>query len=144
MKSALQRGLVYSLLIALLAACSPDDKSDSSSQQYFFLEALQQVETGGKQLQIPDLSQDALVQALALLDQGLKLAFEVEREFLDQLDLRLGKNFQRYFIKGVENYRLGIEAGDAEQQREGLQLLAQWAEFWNSEGDAILARLKPA
>jgi hypothetical protein len=63
MKSVLQRGLVYSLLIALLAACSPDDKSDSSSQQYFFLEALQQVETGGKQLQIPDLSQEALSQA---------------------------------------------------------------------------------
>jgi len=143
MKSALQQGLLYSLLLALLTACSPDDEAGSTSQQYYFLEALQQVEAGGRQLQTPDLSQDALLQALALLDQGLKLAFEVEREFLDQLDLRLGKNFQRYFIKGVENYRLGIEASDAEQQREGLQLLAQWAEFWKLERDAILARLKP-
>ena len=143
MKSALQQGLLYSLLLVLLTACSSDDETGSTSQQYYFLEALQQVEAGGRQLQTPDLSQDALVQALALLDQGLKLAFEVEREFLDQLDLRLGKNFQRYFIKGVENYRLGIEASDAEQQREGLQLLAQWAEFWKLERDAILARLKP-
>jgi hypothetical protein len=143
MKPALQQRLLYCLLLAMLAACSPDDKTGSTSQQYYFLEALQQVEAGGRQLQTPDLSQDALVQALALLDQGLKLAFEVEREFLDQLDLRLGKYFQRYFIKGVENYRLGIEAGDAAQQREGLQLLAQWAEFWNPERDAILARLKP-
>ena len=78
-----------------------------------------------------------------MLDQGLKLAFEVKRDFLDQLDLRLGKNFQRYFIKGVENYRLGIEAGDVAQQREGLQLLAQWGKFWNLERDAILAKLEP-
>jgi hypothetical protein len=143
MKSALQRGLFCCLLLAMLAACSPEDETGSTSQQYFFLEALQQVEAGGRQLQTPDLSQDALNQALALLDQGLKLAFEVERGFLDQLDLRLGKNFQRYFIEGVENYRLGIEAGDAAQQREGLRLLAQWAEFWNLERAAILARLKP-
>jgi hypothetical protein len=142
MRSGLQRGFFYCLLV-VLAACSSDDETGSSSQQYYFLEALQQVEAGGRQLQVADLSQDALLQALAMLDQGLKLAFEVKREFLDQLDLRLGKNFQRYFIEGVENYRLGIEAGDAEQQREGLQLLAQWGEFWNLERDVILTRLKP-
>jgi len=127
----------------MLAACSSDDEPASTGQQYYFLEALQQVEAGGRQLQTADLSEEALLEALAMLDQGLKLAFEVKREFLDQLDLRLGKNFERYFIKGVENYRLGIEAGDAAQQREGLQLLTQWGEFWNLEGDAILARLKP-
>ena len=142
MRSGLQRGFFYCLLV-VLAACSSDEETGSTSQQYYFLEALQQVEAGGRQLQAVDLSQDALLQALAMLDQGLKLAFEVQREFLDQLDLRLGKNFQRYFIEGVENYRLGIEAGDAEQQREGLQLLAQWGEFWNLERDAILTRLKP-
>ena len=143
MKPALRRGLLYGLLMVMLAACSSDDETGEGSQQYYFLEALQQVEAGGRQLQTPDLSQDALVEALAMLDQGLKLAFEVEREFLDRLDLRLGKNFQRYFIKGVENYRLGIEAGDAAQQREGLRLLSQWAEFWNPERDDILARIKP-
>jgi len=143
MRSGLRRGLIYCLLLAMLAACSSDDETDSSSQQYYFLEALQQVEAGGRQLQEVDLSQEALLQALAMLDQGLKLAFEVKRDFLDQLDLRLGKNFQRYFIKGVENYRLGIEAGDVVQQREGLQLLAQWGEFWNLERDAVLAKLEP-
>ena len=143
MKPGLQRGLLYCLLLVMLTACSSDDEPGSSGQQYYFLEALQQVETGGRQLQTADLSQQDLLQALAMLDQGLQLAFEVKRDFLDQLDLRLGKNFQRYFIKGVENYRLGIEAGDAAQQREGLQLLAQWGEFWNLERDAILARLKP-
>ncbi len=143
MKSGLQRGLFYCLLLVFLAACSSDDELDSTSQQYYFLEALQQVEAGGRQLQTADLSQEDLLQALAMLDQGLKLAFEVKRDFLNQLDLRLGKNFQRYFIKGVENYRLGIEAGDTAQQRQGLQLLVQWGEFWKLERDAILARLKP-
>jgi hypothetical protein len=143
MRASLQRGLFYCLLLAMLTACSSDDEPASTGQEYYFLEALQQVETGGRQLQTADLSEEALLQALAMLDQGLKLAFEVKRDFLDRLDLRLGKNFQRYFIKGVENYRLGIEAGDAAQQREGLQLLGQWGEFWNRERDAILARLKP-
>ena len=57
--------------------------------------------------------------------------------------MRLGKNFQRYFIAGVENYRIGIEAGDETQQRQGLQLLARWAEFWSQEGAAIQAKLQP-
>ena len=85
-----------------------------------------------------------MLQALAMLDQGLKLAFEVKRDFLDQLDMRLGKNFQRYFIKGRRELSSGNRGWTMPaQQREGLQLLAQWAEFWNLERDAILARLKP-
>ena len=143
MRSDLRRGPFYCLLLVMLVACSSDDEIASNSQQYYFLEALQQVEAGGRQLQVADLSKDALLEALAMLDQGLKLAFEVKRDFLDQLDLRLGKNFQHYFIKGVENYRLGIEAGDVAQQREGLKLLAQWGKFWNLERDAILAKLEP-
>ncbi len=145
MKPGLHRVILGCLLLGILAACSSstDDDKVSKDQKYFFLESLKQVEAGGRQLQSTTLQQAELVQALTMLDQGLKLAFQVERKFLDNLDLRLGKNFQRYFIKGVENYRVGIEAGDEVQQREGLQLLARWAEFWNGERLAIEARLNP-
>ncbi len=145
MKLGLHRVILAYLLLGILAACSssPDDDKISEDQKYFFLESLKQVEAGGRQLQSATLRQSELVQALTKLDQGLKLAFQVERKFLDNLDLRLGKNFQRYFIEGVENYRVGIEAGDEAQQREGLQLLARWAEFWNAERRAIEARLNP-
>ena len=129
----------------MLTGCfsSTDDQEVSASQKYYFLESLKQVEAGGRQLQAAGLDQQAVTEALAMLDQGLKLAFQVERQFLDELDLRLGKNFDRYFVKGVENYRVGIEAGDEAQQREGLRLLARWAEFWNLEQAAILAKLNP-
>ncbi len=143
------RALAMRLLLVLLSiqllACSPssDDPLISDSQKYYFVEALKQVDAGGRQLQSAELDQAALSAALAMLDQGLKLAFQVERESLDRLDLRLGKNFQRYFIAGVENYRIGIEAGDEAQQRQGLQLLARWAEFWSQEGEAIQARMQP-
>lgn len=144
MSPALHRVLLGCLLLCTLAACSSsDDERVSKDQKFYFLESLKQVEAGGRQLQSSALQQAELKQALAMLDQGLKLAFQVEREFLDQLDLRLGKNFERYFIKGVENYRVGIEAGDEAQQRQGLQLLARWSEFWNSERQAIEARLNP-
>ena len=145
MSPATQRVILVCLLSGILAACSSSNEEDeiSRDQKYYFLESLKQVEAGGRQLQTPGLEQAELVQALTMLDQGLKLAFQVERKFLDQLDLRLGKNFQRYFVKGVENYRVGIEAGDEVQQQEGLKLLARWAEFWHAEREVIEARLNP-
>jgi hypothetical protein len=139
----LQRWLLTLLLASLLACSSEDDPPISREQAYFFVESLKQVEDGGRRLQSADLDEAGLQAGLALLDQGLKLAFEVEPVELDKLDLRLGKNFQRYFIAGVENYRLGIEAGDDEQQRKGLKLLARWSEFWAQERDAILVKLEP-
>jgi len=134
--------LVACLLALILVGCSSDDEQAARDQKYFFLESLKQVDTAGQRLRSPNLDREAMNEALAMLDQGLRLAFEVKREFLDGLDLRLGKNFERYFVAGVENYRLGIEAGDEQQQREGLRLLSKWAEFWTAEQDAIRKRLE--
>ena len=137
--------LLSGLCLLGLGGCwsSSDETEISHNQRYFFLESLKQVEASGKALQSTGLSREALEHVLAGLDQGLKLAFQVERQFLDKLDVRLGKNYQRYFIEGVENYRLGVEAGDEAQQRKGLMLLQQWVKFWNTEQQAIQARLNP-
>ena len=139
-----QRGILFPVLLVLLLVSACSDDEPAPDQRYYFLESLQQVESGGRQLQSAGLDQQRLAEALEMLDQGLRLSFEVRRDFLDELDLRLGKNYQRYFIAGVENYRVGIEAGDEAQQREGLRLLARWAEFWRKEREAILARMDPA
>lgn len=134
---------ISGLLLFLLLGCTAEqDRQYFEQQKYFFLESLQQIDAGGRQLQLAT-DQRGVTEALARLDEGLKLAFQVERKFLDELDLRLGKNYQRYFIEGIENYRLGIEAGDEQQQRQGLQQLARWAEFWSPERAAIEARLVP-
>ena len=139
----LQRLLLVLVLAQLLGCTSAEDPLISEQQAYYFVESLKQVEAGGQRLQSTSLDETGLETALTMLDQGLKLAFQVERDALDQLDLRLGKNYQRYFIEGVENYRLGIEAGDRDQQRRGLKLLARWGEFWALERDAIMALLVP-
>ncbi|MDJ0777893.1 MAG: hypothetical protein QNJ85_08520 [Gammaproteobacteria bacterium] len=137
------RALFYGLVLLMVAACEPADTPPGQTEQaYYFIEALKQVERGGQRLQSADLDRATVASALAELDAGLELAFRVEREFLDSLDLRLGKNFERYFIQGVENYRLGIEAGDKEQQRAGLVRLQRWGEFWQSAGTDILALLE--
>ena len=143
MRPALESVLRLCLLALLLTACSSSDEEIPESQKYYFLEALNQVEAGGRRLQQPGLERLQVNEALQMLDQGLRLAFQVERPFLDRLDLRLGKNFERYFVKGVENYRIGIEAGDEQQQREGLRLLGKWSEFWQAEQAAIRAQLEP-
>ncbi len=139
----LQRLLLALVLIQLLGCTSTEDPPISEQQAYYFVESLKQVEAGGQRLQSTNLDEATLIMALEMLDQGLKLAFQVERDALDKLDLRLGKNYQRYLIGGVENYRLGIEAGDREQQLKGLKLLARWGEFWELERDAIMALLVP-
>jgi uncharacterized protein YcfL len=134
--------LLLVLVLVQLSGCSSDDELPISEEQaYFFLESLKQVEAGGMQLQSASLDEAELLAALSTLDQGLRLAFQVNYDALDKLDLRLGKNYQRYFVEGVENYRLGIEAGDPEQQQQGLKLLASWGVFWAQERDAILALL---
>jgi len=133
------------LITILLPACSgeDDDITVSETQKYYFLESLKLVEQAGRELQDSKLTQKKITLALETMDQGLKLAFQVENDFLDSLDVRLGKNYQRYFVKGVETYRLGIEAGDKGDQQAGLKLLGQWAGFWSAEQTAINAKLHP-
>jgi hypothetical protein len=137
--------VLAALAIFALSACSPSDDEEtvSETQKYYFLESLQLVEQAGRSLQGESRTQQDIRQALAIMDQGLKLAFQVENKFLKQLDVRLGKNYQRYFVKGVEDYRLGIEAGDREQQQNGLRLLARWAKFWASVKPAVDLKLHP-
>lgn len=131
-------------VLLLLSACSESDEVSkvSETQKYYLLESLNLVEQAGRALQASDLTEASIRQALETMDRGLKLAFQVETGFLDNLDVRLGKNYQRYFVKGVENYRLGIEAADRAQQQQGLEQLGQWAEFWSAEQSAIKAKLQ--
>jgi hypothetical protein len=138
--------LCWVFLIAILfSACTDkdDDNLVSETQKYYFLESLKLVEQAGRELQDSDLTQAKITSALETMDQGLKLAFQVENEFLDSLDVRLGKNYQRYFVKGVETYRIGIEAGDRDDQQAGLKLLGKWAGFWSAEQAVINAKLHP-
>ncbi len=136
-------GMVAVLL--LLSACTESDETSevSETQKYYLLESLNLVEQAGRVLQASGLTEARIQQALETMDQGLKLAFQVETGFLNNLDVRLGKNYQRYFVKGVENYRLGIEAADQSQQQRGLEQLGQWAKFWSAEQSAIKAKLQP-
>ncbi len=127
-------------MMLLLSACSPDKPDES--QQFYFGESLTLVENAGRQLQRSTVEADEIQRALADMDRGISLAFQVEAVFLDQFDPRLSKNYQRYFVKGIEAYRLGIEAGDAEQQKNGLQLLSKWAAFWAEAKDSITEKMQ--
>jgi hypothetical protein len=136
------------LLALLLTACSASDNTDSQiqvevneSQAHYFLESLTLVEHAGRQLQSVDATQILLEQALLDMDAGMALAFKVDSLFLNKLDVRLGKNYQRYFVEGVQTYRLGIEAADQDEQKMGLLLLSRWAQFWGNSQSAILQKL---
>ncbi len=127
----------------LLSACSEDKpKPDTQTQRYYFTQSLELVEAAGRQLQNQSLSAQSLREALATMDEGLKLSFHVKADFLDQFDPRLSKNYQRYFVKGVEEYRLGIEAGDSAGQKNGLRILSQWAQFWTEADQQIMQKMQ--
>jgi hypothetical protein len=138
------------LLVLLLTACSPpNDDNDrqtnadvSQSQPHYFLESLNLVEQAGRQLQSDDATQALLEQALSLMDAGMALAFKVDSAYLNKLDVRLGKNYQRYFVEGVQTYRLGIEAADQDDQKKGMILLSRWAKFWDDSQSVIMLKLE--
>lgn len=152
-RSFLHSFLWIGLLAISLAACSPSDNVESAnkadvspqqtskSQAYYFLESLKFVEQSGRKLQSGDRTKASIEQALSGMDAGMALAFNVDSAFLDGLDIRLGKNYQRYFIDGVQTYRLGIEAADQDEQKQGLLLLNRWAQFWGSNQAAILKKI---
>ncbi len=134
-------GLALTLL--MLVGCDEQTRQETNlgMQQNYFLQSLQMVESAGEILQGADLSSTDIDRALQQMDQGLSQAFQVEREFLKQLDVRLPKLYTELFIPGVEQYRLGVEASDREQQLKGLDLLSRWGEYWLKEKPAIQDRL---
>lgn len=137
------RSLGWLVLVILLTACdSADQQNNEDSQRFYFIESLKLVESAGSALQNQPVDAGTLPQIFDQMDNGLKLAFQVRADYLDQFDPRLSKNYQRYFIKGVETYRLGIEAADAEQQKQGLHLLSLWATFWAEAGDKIIKNME--
>ncbi len=135
---------IAGILALLLVGCSDESEIEiDEAQKFLFLESLKQVETGGSMLQMASGDQVIIGKGVAVIDEGLRLAFQVRREFLDQLDLRLGKSYERFFIQGIETYRLGLEAADLQQQQDGLQRLQQWASFWQEVEPAVMAKLHP-
>jgi hypothetical protein len=131
-------------LIALLSACdtTPNKGSISQIQARLFTDSLQQVSDAGRQLQQPLADSLAFESILKKMDEGLGLAYQVEAATLDLLHNDLAKRFNRQFIKGVEEYRIGIEAGDETTQKNGLLLLQQWTSYWQKNRDDIIKTLE--
>ena len=131
------------LLLLMLGACESEkiQQTEFSIQQNYFLQSIELVESAGLELQNPDLTRQDIEQAIQKMDAGLRQAFQVERKFLRKLDLRLPRLYAEVFIPGVEQYRLGMESGDREQQLEGLQKLSRWGQFWIKEKSAIQQKL---
>ncbi len=130
-------------LLALLLGCESEQMKETefSIQQSRFMLSVELVEGAGKALQSPTLNQVDIDRSLQQLDNGLGYAFEVKKDFLQRLDVRLPKLYSEMFIHGIESYRLGVESSDRQQQLEGLNLLSQWNKFWVDEKDSIQKRL---
>lgn len=133
----------------MLTACTPADDTEgktsgetSKNQAHYFLESLKFVEQAGRQLQTEGLTQTLVEDALLNMDAGMAMAFKVNAAFLNKLDVRLGKNYQRYFVEGVQAYRLGIEAADQDQQKNGVALLGRWAQFWAGIETDIMKKIQ--
>lgn len=141
-----QRKLAAMMLIVvsiLLIACQTEKPkpNDFQAQRGFFLEAVQQAQSAGKILQNKPDSQQ-IKQAMAQLDQAMIDGLSVDKTFLQWLDQGLYQSFSAYFLKGIENYRLGVELADQQQQSQGIRQLQQWWNYWSLQQANIEARLK--
>jgi hypothetical protein len=138
-----RKGFLPLLLVFLLNACESEKikQTEFSIQQNYFLQSIELVEAAGLKLQAPELKKLDVEQAIQQMDQGLMQAFEVERKFLRKLDLRLPKFYNELFISGVEQYRLGMETANRQQQLDGLELLSRWGQYWIQEKSNIQQKL---
>jgi hypothetical protein len=138
-----RKGFLPLLLVFLLNACESEKikQTEFSIQQNYFLQSIELVEAAGLKLQAPELKKQEVEQAIQQMDQGLMQAFEVERKFLRKLDLRLPKFYNELFISGVEQYRLGMETANRQQQLDGLELLSRWGQYWIQEKSNIQQKL---
>ncbi len=138
-----RKGFLPLLLVFLLNACESEKikQTEFSIQQNYFLQSIELVEAAGLKLQAPELKKLDVEQAVQQMDQGLMQAFEVERKFLRKLDLRLPKFYNELFISGVEQYRLGMETANRQQQLDGLELLSRWGQYWIQEKSNIQQKL---
>jgi hypothetical protein len=136
--------LVTALACSLaLWGCGSDKirKTEFGIQQNLFLQSLELVEKAGSQLQSSQMSQEHIDAALSGMDSGLRQAFQVDERFLAELHKRLPEMYNKRFIKGVEEYRLGVTLSDRQQQLRGLDKLTQWSRFWSREKSGILQKM---
>lgn len=133
---------LWVMVSALLFACQSEHKpADFNAQRDFFISAIEQAQTAGQLLQNnPDSQQ--IKHAMAGLDQAMINANSVEKTFLQWLDQGLYQSYSAYFVKGIENYRLGVELADQQQQSQGIKLLQQWWRYWQQHQTEIETRLK--
>lgn len=139
-----QQLLWFSLLAVLLSTGCESEKMQEthfSIQQNRFIQSLELVESAGVTLQNPELTRQDIDRAMLKMDRGLEQAYQVETDFLQKLDVRLPRLYSEIFIKGVEQYRIGVESSDREQQLQGLNLLSQWGKFWYEQKPAIQNKL---
>ncbi len=141
------RILAWALVIALalwLSGCEGEriESTEQAIQQNYFLQSLSLVESAGQVLMRPNLTQQDIDRAMQRMDLGLEQARKVEDAFLKQLEPRLAREFREKFVKGVEEYRLGVEASDRERQLQGLGRLGQWGEYWTPVKPEVLRKLE--
>ena len=133
--------LVWLSAVLLLSSCERVDETNLVNQKNLFLQSILQVEEAGRMLQSNPLTQQQIDKALEQMDQGLAKAFEVEKTFLQRLDQRLPGLYTETFIPGVQQYRLGVESSDRQQQVQGLNLLLSWSQYWQQQRGVIKDRL---
>lgn len=137
------KGLIVLLLSLLfLMSCDSAVKPPNyEAQRTFFLKAIEQVNQAGNLLQQPKLSNSGIKKAMALLDTAMIEVNSVDASFLKWLDTGLYQAFTAYLTKGIEDYRLGVELEDPEQQSKGIKALQNWWVFWQLKQPAILAKI---
>lgn len=133
------------LIGSLLAACGgPEFPQQFEDDRTAFMQSLSYVEAAGEILQNPKLNDAVIESALMQMDKGLQQAWKVREGFLNWVDPTLRLSYQSWLITGVENYRLGVTAGDPQQQQSALKKLLQWQQFWSRNRERFEQRMQLA
>jgi hypothetical protein len=76
-------------------------------------------------------------QLLSLLQKSLESSKEINDEFLEKLHSQLPLFYKRKMIAGQELYIQGFKEKDPIKQMEAIDLLNEWHDYWEANGQLI-------
>ena len=135
--------LFLSQIVYILSACDSEPKAINypEEQKLLLLDAINEIHQAGLTLRSNTLSQTEVEQVLIDMDNGLQKAWQVNQQLLLRLHPDMPQIFDDAFIKGVEQYRIGVEGADTSMQKQGLLLLNKWGDFWEKNHPQIMQLL---
>ena len=137
----LQAGVLFAVFLCLTACSDNPFPKELVSDRYAFVDSLRLIESAGPDLLKHEAGSPQFLVAVEQLETGYKAGFRVRDVFLDYVNPEIKVAYNKYLLRGTENYVEGVREGNAVLQEKGQQQVKFWFDYWNENKTQVLAKL---